>query len=251
MEQHVQMPDNMTATKELEPTDLLVYVGLKRYMNGITKQSYPSTTTIAKDTGLSRPTIAKSIKKLEDTGYIKTEKRVKKSTIYTFNDYKTFEPFSYEFLDKQDLSPLEKSWLLVSQQHSRKDTEGIGVISYSEAELAEKTNMSKSTINKCITLLRAKGYLETVLERREEDGIFVQKKITNLAELGQAIIWKLKDHDEKINKNTEDITKNTEDIAKNTDEIAELKKTVAQQAKIINALMHDKKKEKDNNIIIM
>jgi biotin operon repressor len=238
------MPDNMTATKELEPTDLLVYVGLKRYMNGITKQSYPSTTTIAKDTGLSRPTIAKSIKKLEDTGYIKTEKRPKKSTIYTFNDYKTFEPFSYEFLDKKDLSPLEKSWLLVSQQHSRKDTEGIGVISYSEAELAEKTNMSKSTINKCITSLRAKGYLETILERREEDGIFVQKKITNLAELGQAIIWKIKDHDEKINKNTED-------IAKNTDKIAELEKTIKQQAKIINALMLDKKQEKENNVIIM
>jgi biotin operon repressor len=245
------MPDNMTATKELEPTDLLVYVGLKRYMNGITKQSYPSTTTVAKDTGLSRPTIAKSIKKLEDTGYIKTEKRVKKSTIYTFNDYKTFEPFSYEFLDKQDLSPLEKSWLLVSQQHSRKDTEGIGVISYSEAELAEKINMSKSTINKCISSLRAKGYLETVLERREEDGIFVQKKITNLAELGQAIIWKLKDHDEKINKNTEDIAELMKKMEKLEKTVAERDKTVEKQAEIIRSLMHDKKKEKDDNVIVM
>ena len=205
MEQHIQMPNNMTVTKELEPRDLLVYVAIKRYMNGETKQAYPSTNLIAKVTGYSRPTVDKSIRKLEETGYINVEKRPRMSSIYTFNDYKTFEPFSYEFLDKEDITANEKAWLLVSQQYSRKDVEGFGIISYSTRELSDMTNMSKDTINRCIKGLENKGYLTLSDQKRREDGGLVQTKITNLNELGQAIIWKLKDHDEQIQKNTDDI----------------------------------------------
>lgn len=47
-QQHVQLPNNMTASGELTPKDLLIYVSIKRYMNNETREAFPSLETIMK-----------------------------------------------------------------------------------------------------------------------------------------------------------------------------------------------------------
>ena len=77
--QHIQLPNNMTHTKVLTPRDLLIYVCIKSFMNKDTLESFPSLTTIAKLSGISRPTIIKSIKLLESEKYISVRKEGRKN----------------------------------------------------------------------------------------------------------------------------------------------------------------------------
>ena len=71
-----------------------------------------------------------------------------------------------------------------------------GKISYKNNELSKLINMSEATISKCNHSLEKKGYLEGASE--------LVKKF-QLRELDQLFIWKFKEQDERIDKNTEDI----------------------------------------------
>lgn len=204
--QHVQLPNNMTVTKELDPKDLLIYVCIKRYMNKITKECFPSLETLVGVSGVSKPTVRKSIEKLKELGYIAVRREGRKN-VYKFNGYKNFEPFSYAFLDKQDLSPNEKAYLIVSQQHMFKDIDGEGKISYTDSELAEKINMSYNSVAKYNKSLKEKGYLDIIKtgKRDIETGLMVQEKMFHLNELEQAIVFALQNHEERIGKNESEI----------------------------------------------
>jgi DNA-binding transcriptional ArsR family regulator len=199
--QHVQLPNSMTATKELDPKDLLIYVCIKRYMNKITKECFPSLDTIVNISGVSKPTVRKSIDKLKELEYIEV-RREGRSNIYKFNSYKNFEPFSYAFLDKPDLSPNEKAYLIVSQQYMFKDIEGEGKITYTDSELAEKINMSYNSIVKYNKSLKEKGYLDIIKTSKKDavTGLMVQEKMFHLNELEQAVVFALQNHEERIGK---------------------------------------------------
>ena len=67
--QHVQLPNNMTKSGELSPKDLLVYVTIKRHLNSTTKECFPSLDTIVKESGISKPTVRKSIELLKKIVY--------------------------------------------------------------------------------------------------------------------------------------------------------------------------------------
>ena len=67
--QHVQLPNDMTKSGELSQKDLLVYVTIKRYMNSKTKECFPSLDTIVKVSGVSKPTVRKSIENLNVIKY--------------------------------------------------------------------------------------------------------------------------------------------------------------------------------------
>ena len=121
--QHVQLPNNMTVTKELDPKDLLIYVTIKSFSNSKTLQCNPSLETIVKKSGVSKPTVRKSIKKLEELNYIEV-KKLGRGNDYRFNPHKNFEPFSYEFLEKENLTPNEKAYIIATQQYMYKDIEG-------------------------------------------------------------------------------------------------------------------------------
>ena len=67
--------------------------------------------------------------------------------------------------------------------------------------------MPESSIRKCNKELERKNYL-TILKNKSRDletGCKTDTKIFNLNELGQAIIWTLKNHEDRITQNTEDI----------------------------------------------
>ena len=197
--QHVQVPNGMT--ERVEPKDLVIYASIKRFMNNKTREAYPSLDKIHQLTSADIKTIRASIKRLQGAGYITVSRRGR-SNIYTFSTYKNFEPFSYDFLDKPDLTFTEKAYILASQQYMYKEF-GKGKISYSNQALSNLINMPLSTIYKCNASLKRKEYLTEVLS----------EKIFHLNELGQAIIFTLQDHEDRITENSIEIEKLKQQIA--------------------------------------
>lgn len=228
--QHIQLPNDM-GLNDLTPQDQLVYLCIKRFAS-VSQNAYPSLAKIKELSGGSINTIQKSIASLVEKKYIFTEKDTAKNRIkYTFNKYKEFEPFSYDFLDRKDLTFTEKSYLAASQQYMFKDIEGVGKISYTNKQLSEKINMSESAISRCNSSLVKKEYLE-ILKRSESGGVG-DLKIFQLDKLGQAIIWKLKEHDDAIKENKEDI----KELNKKVDA---LEKRLEDRDKLINKLLSEK-----------
>lgn len=221
---HVQLPNDMTADANLTPQDLLIYVAIKRYMNKDTKEAFPSLQTICAKSGASVNTVRKCITNLEKEGYF-TITKVGRKNIYTFSDYKNFEPFSYDFLDKEDLTFTEKAYIIASQQYMFKDEPGIGKITLSSQDLAKRINMPESTISKCNKSLTAKDYLSIIRcsKRDPETGVAIQEKIFHLDELGQAVVWALHNHEERITNNEKTLDLALNEIARLTAELKELK----------------------------
>lgn len=202
--QHIQLP-NKQESEDITPQDQLIYVSIKRFMNNKTKEAFPSLETIKEKSGASINTIRKCIKNLEKANYIKIVKKGRQN-YYIFNAYKEFEPFSYDFLDNSNLSFLEKTYLLASQQYMYKEN-GEGSISYTNKELASKINMSESSISRCNTSLENKGYLTTLHNESREIGsnCRTSTKLFHLNKFGQAVVFLLKNHEERIQENTEKI----------------------------------------------
>jgi biotin operon repressor len=225
--QHVQLPNNMTRSGNLSPKDLLVYVTIKGHMNAKTKECYPSLDTIAKESGISKPTVRKAIEALKEEGYIIVSSRGR-SNQYTFSPYKTFEPFSIEFLKNKEIDANLKAYILTSQQVMFKDLEGYGKISYSDSELADIINLDRHTIAKYNKTLEDKGFLSIIKTdaRNQITGVQINEKIFHLDELGQTIIWALQKHEEDINKLKEISEANTKDMKIILKEFNEMKKEI-------------------------
>ena len=227
--QHTQVPNEM-AKNELNPKDQLIYLAIKSFQNGQTGLCNPSLQKIAERSGASIPTIRASIKRLEEKDYISISKKGR-SQEYSFSSYKNFEPFSKEFLEKEDLSFTTKSYLVASQQYMYQDVKGYGKISFPNTELSEKINMPESTIRKCNQELKRKNYL-TIIENESRDietGCKTETKLFNLNELGQAVIWVLKSHEDRINNHE--------------DRLAKLEEENEKQRKLIEKLLKEKETE--------
>ena len=199
----------------LQKYEILVYVAIRYNMNAKTMTAHPSLQTIADRTGCSIPSIRKIIKDIVAKKYMTVEIKKGIGTIYTFSNEKSFEPFSYEFLDNPKLTKAEKLHILCTQQYMFKEN-GIGKITYSDAELSEKTGLNRHTISKTNQSLIEKGFAEQIILRSKnpETGLMDKETVFNLNELGQAIVFKLKEHEDRIDKHDE--------------EIEELKRTVAE-----------------------
>lgn len=68
--------------KELGPSGVAVYCVLARYANGETRKAFPSHGLIAKRLGISRRTVIRKIKQLQEVGLIKHKKRGFRYCIY-------------------------------------------------------------------------------------------------------------------------------------------------------------------------
>lgn len=186
----VYLPNNFKGSPKLA----LLYLAIQLY--SVDNISSISLDIIYNNTKLSTHTIRKYIEELESLGYLKVN-RSNYPIKYIFNyDISNSEPFSYSFLDKKDLSFTEKSYLISTQQYMYKD-ENEGRVSITNKELSSLIKMSESQISKCNHSLEENGYLEGASE--------IIKRF-KLRELDQLFIWKFKEQDEKIQKNTDDIT---------------------------------------------
>jgi len=199
--QHIQLPNNMTQGTELTPKDLLIYVCIKKHQNKDSKTCFPSLETIMKLSSSSKPTVLKAIDNLKRLNYIEVTKEGRKN-VYSFNPYKNFEPFSTDFLEKEDLSANEKAYLIASQQYMFKDINGYGKISYSDTKLSDIINLSYNSIVKYNKSLTEKGYLDVIKTnaRDSQTGLLINEKIFHLNDLEQAIVFTLQNHEDRIEK---------------------------------------------------
>lgn len=203
--QHVQLPNNLININPITPKDLVIYLAIRRFLNGKTGECFPSLATISKKAGAAINTVRKSIDTLERTGYLIITKKGRQHH-YSFPKDKTFEPFSFDFLDKEDLTFSEKAYLIASQQFMFKEN-GEGKITYSNKELADKINMSEKTISRINQSLVKKEYL--TIEKSHKlnpiTGLKINEKFYHLNQLEQAIVFALTNHEERIQENTNDI----------------------------------------------
>jgi DNA-binding GntR family transcriptional regulator len=208
--QHVQVPNDMLKNGNIKLKDLLIYASIKKYMNKYTKEAFPSLKTLSELSGISIPTIRKSIKTLVQHRYIIVRKEGRKN-IYKFTSYKNFEPFSYNFLEQENVTTMEKSLVLGLQQLMYKDVEGYGKITIPDADIAKKVNTSLKTLKRTFHSLQDKGLLNIVATkiRDKETGLFVTEKIFHLNKLEQEIVFILQNHEDRI-MNTEERTSENE-----------------------------------------
>ena len=198
--QHTQLPTDHEYDT-LTPKDKLIYLYIKSYDNP-QHDCYPSLRLLANRSGISIPTIRKCIANLQTNGYLDVIKKGNKN-YYVFNKYKTFEPFSNEFLDNKDLSTRTKSMIVSMQQFMYKEEKGKGKVSLTNKELANKIHMSEADIYRCNDELANKGLIQTKNNKSlalDGTGLKSTTKIYDLENMGQAIIWKLKDHEDRITK---------------------------------------------------
>ena len=220
--QFVIYPHNDNEINSLTPADKLIYLVIRRYMNQNDMTSFVSYARITKDCGAAAKTIKKCVDNLVKEGYLEA-KRIDKRIQYKFNNKKKFEPFSYEFLDNPNLTFTEKSYIVASQQYMFKDNEE-GNISYTNKELSKLIKMSEPTISRCNHSLENKGYLKNA------SGI---TKKFQLRELDLLFVWKFKEQDEKIKKNTEDISEIKKELAILKKENQELKEKLSIKKSIV------------------
>lgn len=223
--QFVIYPHNENSEEQpnLTPKDKLIYVAIRRYMDKNTMEAFVSYAKITKDTGAAANTIKKSVDNLVREEYLNTRK-IGKKIYYIFNNKKKFEPYSYDFLDRKDLSFTEKSYLIASQQYMFKDENSEqGKISYTNKELSGLIKMPESTISKANRSLESKGFL---------NGAGLPTKTFNLRELDQVFIWKFKEQDEKIQENTSRIEELERKIQKYDKVIEENERLKAENQKL-------------------
>ena len=213
-QQWVAYPHAENIGTDLEPQDKLIYLAIRRYMNEDTMRAYPSYSKITEDTGAAPRTILKCVQNLVNAGYLETSKKGRK-IVYQFNNQKQFEAFSYDFLDKKDLSFTEKAYIVATQQYMFKDPiREEGRISYTNAELSKIINMPEATISKCNRSLQSKGYM---------DLSDPNTKRFQLRELDQLIIWKLKEQDDRLDRQDDRLDHHESEIEMLKREIAQLK----------------------------
>ena len=80
-------------SKLMSGYEKLVFIAIKRHLNSESSQAFPSIKTICSHTGLSKPTVIKAIKSLEDKEILavehrESEERGHMSNLYTLMDYK-------------------------------------------------------------------------------------------------------------------------------------------------------------------
>ena len=111
----IAMPDFLNLTKEnLKTIDILTYVTVRSFHNSKNGKCYPSYEKIMERSGMSRGTIASSIKRLEASGHFKVNHSNRQGTCnqYEFGRLEHFQRIPYEIFDADDLSKYEKALLL-------------------------------------------------------------------------------------------------------------------------------------------
>lgn len=207
MEQHIQVPKMNLKEEGLTINDPYVYACIKKFMNNETKQAFPAIDTLVEVSGLSNKTIVASIKRLEKAKYFTIKREMGKPNIYTFNEYKQFEIFSYEFLDNPDLTPKEKSYLVASQQYMFKNANLLqGKITLSSEKFADCVGLTLPTLRKYEKELKKKEVLTTIpIGRNNWHGLAVEARYYDFTKILNVIACKFQEQDQKIEQNSKDI----------------------------------------------
>ena len=244
--QHVQVPNMDLKANGLDACDPFVYASIKRYMNNETKIAFPSMTTLVTVTGLSKPTITKSIERLENANYIKIIRQFGKANQYQFNDYKKFECFSYDFLDMKELSAIEKAYLVIAQPHmiDKDSITQTGKIHYDQSTFANIMGISVNTLKKIekhlqelhILSLKATNQKELVLANTRyipSTGFNLYDRVYSFPAFCNELVFKIQEHDVKLDKHEAEIHQLQEENLRIRQELEALKSALTYSTKIV------------------
>ena len=211
--QHVELPNNTTKEKKITPKDLLVYAYIKNHQNEDTLEAFPPLELLHKESNASINTIRKCIQNLVAAGMLKVRVEGRRH-IYSFPKVdKHFEKFSPDFLNKKDLTFIEKAQLAASQQYMFKDQETKdGIMQYSTNELSKLINLPETTVRRNLNSLINKGYVEIKEVKDEFTGLVTKQKIYHLTKLEQAIVFILKNHEDRLNDQEDRLTQQEQEL---------------------------------------
>lgn len=178
IEKHVQLPIYNQEVK-LKPMSLLVYLSIKRYMDDKTYQACPPMHIIGEHCGLDRKQVKGYIDKLVEANYLTIERTVNRS-LYTFNSYIDYHPFNLTFLNKTDLTPQEKSYLVAIQLHMKKDKDGFGIIRKTSYLLGNLINISYKSVRRYEQTLIEKGYMTVTKFPNDYTTLDKEERVYNL-----------------------------------------------------------------------
>ena len=241
----VQIPSDPKKDNTVTPLDLFVYGIIKKHWNKDRNDAYPSLKTISEEAGLAINTIRKCIKNLEGK-YFKIEQVPYKNTVqnrYIFtNNFPKFEQYSFEFLEKKDLTPTEKGVIIAEQPFMYTETKDLGKISYNYKQLSQKINMPETSLYKTHNALKTKGYLQ-IMKTNTRDPETGSRGIVfyyDLGELCQQIAWTFRKQEQEIENLKEETQQITETIVSiensqtgQQNEIKDLKKDMERLTKAV------------------
>lgn len=185
-------------------------------MNQKTHLSFINLGDIENLSGLSRPTILKYVEFIKNCGYFKI---VKTGANLHYNSYlfpeqykdEKFEKFAFEMIERDDLTPTEKAYLIALQKYLFIDFEsGVDRISMSDLDLYQKIQGSRKKLMEVMKSLKEKGIIDQETEtfkRDKETGLRVRQRDFILNNYNTAAIKRIeKKLDEKVDrKEVEDI----------------------------------------------
>lgn len=221
--QFVKVPNIDLKAQGLEMKDLVVYAYLKKHYNHITKEAFPSFSTLASESGISKPTVIKCVERLETAGYI-TVNKIKKVNHYTFSEVNKFEIYSFDFLDDPTLNTNDKAYIICMQPHMYKNAElGIGKISYTDQEVADRLGIDYRTLKKYESHLQAGPHpVMTMIPTALKDpvtGLAITERIFDFDAYNNMLACKFQQIETELNDKV-----SREDYEKLLKEVKELKK---------------------------
>lgn len=163
-------------------------------------KAFPGLELIAEDSGYKIRRVREGIKRLEQAGLLKVRHRIGTSTEYTFPiKLEHFERFTPAFL-KLPISPQAKEYYMDVQQYLYvNETTGLADTTYSEEELSKLTGVCVRTIRNYHKELIAAGLMhESITNMLSPAGYKIIKKNFDLYKLQQAVLYKLKEHEDRL-----------------------------------------------------
>ena len=197
-------------------------------------KAFPGLELIAEDSGYKIRRVREGIKRLEQAGLLKVRHRIGTSTEYTFPiKLKHFERFTPAFL-KLPISPQAKEYYMDIQQYLYVDHDtGLADTTFSEEELAELTGVCVRTIRNYHKELIAAGLMhESITNMLSPTGYKIIKKNFDLYKLQQAVLYKLKDHEDRISTVEQKQADVNKELYELRNEVRELKEQLARERNI-------------------
>ena len=226
--------------------DIAVYLTMRQFENWETHSTYVSIDKLAEKCGLTKNTVRKCIKNLVLDEYLILIKRPGMSNEYKFNKTVNFEGFSDEFINNPDLTPELKGYLAIIQQYMNTSDGQYGVIGMRDADLAKLTHLTRRTILTYNNQLQDLGFMVNgrgrVPDILENGGCKNNVKIYDPRSYGQAVLFALRNHEDRLNDIQDEQESQRKDIEELTAEIKNLKLQQAISDQRVQKL-HDENKE--------
>lgn len=215
-------------TLGLKQGDILVFAHIRIHYNAQTGLCNPGIDTISKESKYSSKFIYGSIKRLEKAGLFKVERRKGASNRYIFTEKgKQFERFAEDFLKIQDLTTHTKEFYMRIQEYLFVHEDGTADTTYDPKQLADLTGLDLRSVKKYLAELKEKSYLKTEeATTTNVAGLVNTKYVFQLDKLGQQILYKLKEHEDRLNKCDDKVEKLEQSDYEKTKRIISLEKQV-------------------------